>query len=491
MRAVVPIACILACSGTFEDPLPECEDVCVGESGLVRITRAEYRGAVETAFGSSVEIDVERLPVDRRVGAFTSNAFSEISERDLTRYFDAARRVAAQVEVECDECGRELYVRYAPILFRRPADDPGPYVDLFAAISADAGREVAIAAVIETMLQSPLFLYRSEAVPEDAPGALDGYAIANRLASFLWASVPDPSILDAAATGELDDAEGVARVAGRMLDDPRSRAGLTRFHREWLELDTIEGLDPELADAMRAETTAFVQRVFEDGAQLRDLLTDSHAPNDPILAEHYGVELGVDVPGRAGILTQGAFLSAHGRPGYTQPIPRGVFVRTELLCLPIGDPPPGVFAELPAVDPELPAREKLTLATSGDRCTGCHEIINPLGFAFERFDHQGRPRDSDDEGRTIDASGEIIASGDVDGRYRDLPSLMRRFADSEDVQRCMSEQWFRFAMGRAPAAEDERSLAQAYRALHETGSLRDLILELVQTQAFRHRRAPR
>ena len=91
MRTVMLISWIVACSGTFDEPLPECdgvtvhlEAVCVGESGLVRITRAEYRGALETAFGSDVEIDVERLPVDRRVGAFTSNAFSEISERDLT-----------------------------------------------------------------------------------------------------------------------------------------------------------------------------------------------------------------------------------------------------------------------------------------------------------------------------------------------------------------------------------------------------------------------
>lgn len=488
----------------FGDPAtpPECDGVCVGETGLVRITRQEYASAVRAAFGEDLSFNDELLPTDQTAGAFRANSYSNVSERDIVSFSEAALDIANRVDVTSacadqtpEDCGRILFERYAPVLYRRPvrADESAPYAALAAWSFPEDGLVGASSLVIETLLQSPHFLYRPERVPDGEPGRLDGLALATRLAAFLWVSVPDEALLAAAEAGELDTPDGLEAAARRMLDDPKAAAGIGRFHREWLGIGELT-TDDNVRQAMVRETEAFASAVLQsDAPTLEALLTESHAPIDSTLAEHYGVGAGdwVAVPGRSGILTHASVMTAHGRENYTRAVHRGVFLRTEVLCQSFLDPPDDALDNLEDPGEGATDRERLAAATSGEQCIQCHAAINPPGFAFEHYDALGRFREVDADGRPIIASGTLEAAGDATGSFTDAVDLTNRLAGSDILAQCLTRQWFRYVLGRVESEDDRVTLYESNRALTENGGdLRALIVALVRSDAFRYRRAP-
>ena len=112
--------------------------------------------------------------------------------------------------------------------------------------------------------------------------------------------------------------------------------------------------------------------------------------------------------------------------------------------------------------------------------------MDPIGLGFENFDGVGIWRDTE-SGQSVDGSG-VLAETDVDGTFNGARDLERRLAGSPDVERCTTNQWFRFAQGRADTPADACSLDSLGGSFHASGGdLRQLLVALTQTDAFRYR----
>jgi hypothetical protein len=397
--------------------------------------------------------------------------------------------------------------------FRRPLEpaEREALVGLFELGRTDVGFAEGIRLVIQAALQSPQFLYHLELGLPAPDGedvvALGGYELASRLSYFLWDSMPDDELLTAAGDGGLDTPQALREQAERMLDDPRAGDAIASFHHQWLHLDGLAHLeknaeaypafDPALRDAMAQETTRFADWVIRaDDGRLETLLTASYSFVDGPLFALYGIEapadhdpslpLALDPTQRAGLLTQPSVLATHAHADQSSPVHRGKLVRENVLCTPLAPPPPEVDVVPPPVDPNATTRERFDQHRSDPTCAGCHELIDPLGFGFEHYDGIGAWRDTD-AGKPVDATGQVVATEDIDGAFDGAVELAQRLAQSEQVRTCVAEQWFGFAFGRPPAEADACSFDTMAVAFAESDhDIRELLLALVMTDAFRH-----
>jgi hypothetical protein len=191
---------------------------------------------------------------------------------------------------------------------------------------------------------------------------------------------------------------------------------------------------------------------------------------------------------RGGILRLGAVLAAHAKPNQSSPVHRGKFVRERLLCQPLPPPPAGLAITAPDVDPHATTREAFAEHAADPVCATCHDLMDPIGFGFERYDGIGRHRDTD-HGLPIDATGDLADTSDANGPFDGLPELAAKLAASEDVRRCVVTQWFRFGHGRPESEEDRCTLQRLQTVFAASGyRVRDLLVALTQTDAFRYRR---
>ena len=88
------------------------------------------------------------------------------------------------------------------------------------------------------LLTSPHFIYKAES-PE-----LTDVERAHRLSYFLWNSVPDAALLNAARSGTLGK-DPSAQVE-RMLKDARTGRFIDDFTRQWLQLDKVDDFGPDV-----------------------------------------------------------------------------------------------------------------------------------------------------------------------------------------------------------------------------------------------------
>ena len=503
---------------TSGGPEVVCTDFDVAPTPLRRLTRQQYANAIRDVLG--VSIDVSELGADEKAGAFDSNATAAVSSNTVELYRTLAESVAPRAlqdnpsifacEAQAESCWGEFLDQTGRRLFRRPLtdDERGRYLEL-AAGTGDAAHGLRL--IVQAMLQSPAFLYHLEFGVSNGSGdlvPLTGDELASRLSFFLWNSVPDDALLDAAVAGELDTTAVLVEHAERMLDDPRARESIGAFHVQWLGLDHLEDAfkDPavypefsdDLADAMVDETRRFASlTVLQGDGRLETLLTASHSYLTEPLFELYGVEQPASfVPGmpvdldpseRAGLITQAAFLTEHALTNQSGPIQRGVEIRNQFFCDPPPPPPPDANVEPPAPDPNSTTREIFEQHTSEPACAGCHVLIDGIGLGMENYDGVGRHR-SLENGQPVDASGELLST-DVDGAFDGGVELAHRLAQSEQVRECVARQWFRFAFGRLEGDGDVCSLETLHDAFAASDyDVRALLVELVRTDAFRFRR---
>jgi hypothetical protein len=268
------------------------------------------------------------------------------------------------------ECARTLIGNLGRRVFRRPVSDAevasfeATFVDGPGADDFVLGARLTVLA----MLQSASFLYRPEfGTGEGGAGEVElaPHEVASRLSYFVWGSMPDDELLEAAANGELGTAEAVGRQAERLLADPRARQGLSQFFREWLHLSKVVSVDklaedawtPEFREELAESAVRFVyDEVFKSGASAELLLTSNQYPATSRIAELLGVAatsgedwqlVSADPERRAGLLTHPAFLGAYGYGDFPSPVLRGVFIMDRILCAPPAPPPPGVDTSLP------------------------------------------------------------------------------------------------------------------------------------------------
>lgn len=516
-----PLAIALAaCTGTIDTGTvgnPHVQGV--GPSGARRLTRVEYDNTVRDLLGDETRPGFSRLPEDvadpfdndyrtQEASAALVEAAEALAEDVATRAMADPERRAAIVGCtptgpDDGACLRAFIRAFGRRALRRPLTDAE--VEELAAVQAfstEAGDfHVGAGLVIRALLQDPEFLYRIEIgrPVTGRPGLykLSGFEVATRLAYFLWGSTPDDALLDDAAAGLLDTPAGVRAAAARMLQDPRARDRIDRFHALWLGYYQLPHAT-ELTSAMRAETRALVERVvFEQRGDYFELFRAGETFVNDLLADHYGLPApgapsGAWVPydgtGRAGILSHGSFLSVVGKFGDTSPTLRGKLIRERLLCQIIPPPPPNVDVDEPPSSPTSNCKWDRYAAhrESGSSCFGCHAQMDPVGFGLENYDQAGRWRahDNDAPECLIAGEGEVVGVGTFSGP-KDLGRLL---AGSDLLEPCVVRQVFRFAMGRREQDEDEPVLFRLEDLFRASGrSFEALLLDLVGTEAFGYR----
>ncbi len=382
--------------------------------------------------------------------------------------------------------------------------------------------------LVQIVLASPQVVLRQELGVEDPalpPGIrrLTDHELATRLSYSLWGTTPDDALLTRAAEGTLHHDDVLRDEIARMLTGERGQQAIHEFVAHWLELDggTVPSLDvaekdptlypsdsPALRRQMRRELYAFVDWAMEhDGGRISTLLSSRRAYVNGPLAALYGVPHAgadsewewIDLPEgeRAGMLTRAAFLTVFSPANVDSPIRRGAFVRREVLCRPLPPPPADVDDTTPTggLTPDgelLSVREDVTARTSAeDRCVACHQRINPLGFTFGHYDAIGAFRANDiPSGRPIDASGTSIGTASSDDRLEDaMPvadavDLSHLFASDDQPTLCLTDRWIAQTLGTAPL--DPCVLADIRSRALETGAIRDIVVAIVTTDAFRY-----
>jgi hypothetical protein len=352
---------------------------------------------------------------------------------------------------------------------------------------------------VQALLQSPKFLFRVE-----QGGANSRYEVASRLSYFLWETMPDAKLLSAAARGELDSPGGVEKAVRRMVDDPRARAALDEFVSQWLRFDLVLNsvrdrrlypqFNEELAAAMAEETRRTVEDIVWSDRNFFEIFTAPYGFLNADLANLYKLPAPAqefakttypESSGRAGILSQAMFLALTSKPGETSPTVRGYFVRDHFLCQKVPDPPPGTNSSLPPLTADRPmtARQRLSEHVANPVCSGCHRMMDPIGFGLEGFDAIGRARPKERltffptrESR-MEKESTVELTLDTTGSFADMPGaqfsgpaqLGRILAESQRCQECVVKQLFRYAHGRPERDADKDFLASAYSRFKESG----------------------
>ena len=204
---------------------------------------------------------------------------------------------------------------------------------------------------------------------------------------------------------------------------------------------------------------------------------------------------------RAGFLGQALFLTLTSKPDDTAPTGRGLFVREQFLCQQVPPPPPGVDTNLPPVDEAKPVtnRERLAMHATNQMCAGCHSLIDPIGFGFEKFDAIGMRREKHkllfypNRDGCRGPAGQAERSG-AGSRYRGLCRRAREFrvhqprqlgellARTPQCQECIVKQVFRYMAGRLDTPADRPCSARRWRLSKSGFRFKELMVSLVKCE---------
>ncbi len=413
-----------------------------------------------------------------------------------------------------DACAREILAKLARRAWRRPVDDRDldPLLAFYRAGRAADGFEAGIRMALERLLIDPEFLFRIERDPDGiAPGApyrLADLELASRLSFFLWSSIPDDELLDAAARGRLSDPVERERQVRRMLADARSRALVDNFAGQWLSLRSVEGIAPDpnlfpdfdenLREALRRETELFVESQLREDRSVVDLLRADYSFLNQRLARHYGIagvtgshyrRVALPDEQRGGLLGHGSILAATSYGNRTSPVLRAKWLLENVLGTPPAPPPPDI-PPLPgrgAAGEPRTVRERLAQHRRNAACAVCHAPMDPLGFALENFDAVGAWR-TRDAGLPVDASA-VLADGTT---AFDGPAGLRRVLldRSDQFVETVAEKLLTYALGRGMEHYDRSVIRAIVRtAAEDDYRWSSLILGIVESTPFLMRRS--
>ncbi len=504
---------------------------CDGQTATVaarpmrRLTPAQYQNTMRDLLGDSgfvAEYDAtEPVIAERGVRQLRDGAELALTRRDQW----TASVFPCDIDTDQDDaCAAAFIDTFAPRAFRRPLhDDERAWLSqIFLDARAQLGFTDAMEVLAGAVLQAPPMIYLEEqgstveGAPEDIRKLTD-HELASRLSYFLWDTMPDAELREAADAGQLHGEESLRTQVGRMLADPRSEAQLQRLMWTWLQLDggqlhfSLEEApknaqyypeyDPALQDAMRVELEAFVGDVLSGDATFEQLMTSNRAFVNGPLADLYGVDGGpqgadewewVDLPAdqRSGILTRAAFLTVFSNASSQAPIRRGTFTLEEVLCFELGAPPPDVDdSPIEGGDDDGEAktiRETTDARTGEGLCTSCHSAINPVGYTFEHYDAIGRWQDEEVvSGLPVDSSAELVGL-DIDGPVADALELSTHLAASERARACFATRWFEEALGGGVGTLDSCAHDRVTESFVADGDLQELVTAIVLSDSFRH-----
>jgi mono/diheme cytochrome c family protein len=339
-------------------------------------------------------------------------------------------------------CAKRILSTLMRRAYRRPVTgaDLQPIMKFYREGRTDGGFEAGVEMALRAVLVSPEFLFRVEQDPANiAPKTayrISELELASRLSFFIWSSIPDDELLDQAIRGKLRTPAVLEQQVRRMLADPRSRALVDNFAGQWLFLRNLAGVKPDmrlfpdfddnLRQALREETELFFDSIMREDRSVLDLLRAKYTFVNERLAKHYGipnvygsrfrrVELGDDSV-RGGLLGQGSILTLTSYATRTAPVIRGKWILSNILGIPPPPPPATVPAlkENAGIGKVVSMRQRMAEHRANPACSGCHQLMDPIGFALENYDAVGRWRDAEG-GKPIDASGGLPDGSKFEG----------------------------------------------------------------------------
>jgi hypothetical protein len=493
-------------------------------AALRRLLAPQYVNSVRVLLGEQAA-SAAKPPLDASVSGLLAIGSAEIATppASVAAYDDSAREVArAAIEggalapyMDCTPaaaddaaCLEELVRRFGGMAFRRPLSDVevARYVGVGLAGAIERGNfEGALEFALRGMLQSPHFLYIVEiGEVSGSVRTLTPREVATRLSFFLLDATPEPELLDAADRGELADEAGLQKVALQLFERGQAKDTLARLYFELFRLTDLSAQpkdatvfpdwSPELARSMAGETRRLLDHlVWEEDSDFRRLFDADFTFVDQRLASFYGMaavsgagfeqRATAGTQGRAGILGHASILSSTSAALLTSPTNRGKFVREVLLCQTIPPPPPTVSNVLPDQEPGAVAtmRDRLASHAADPACSGCHALMDPIGFALELYDATGAHRTLD-QGLPIDAQSEAEDLGE----FASAADLGKILAEAEDTPRCALRHTWRNAFGRVETEGEEPLVAELEAAFAASGyRMKDLLLRIVLSPAFR------
>ena len=412
-------------------------------------------------------------------------------------------------------CARKIISTLARRAYRRPITDDDLQVPLasYQSGASRGGFEAGLEMAIRSILVSPKFLFRLETQPAgvaaNTPYKVSDIDLASRLSFFLWSSIPDDQLLEAAEKKALSKPDVLMQQVRRMLADPKSRALVDNFAGQWLHIRNVAGHQPSpevlfhyddnLRKAFEQETKLFFESIIRENRSVVDLLDADYTYLNERLARHYGipgifgprfrrVSLPPDSP-RRGILGQGSILMATSYPNRTSPVIRGKWILENIFGAPPPPPPPNVPELKDERDPKkvLPMRELLAAHRKNPACAGCHAQMDQLGFALENFDAIGEWRDIYPSNAKVDASAEL-----PDGTKFNGPAELRKVLvqHSDEFLTTMTEKLLTYALGRGLEAHDQPAVRKIKRdAARDDYRFGSLVQGVVMSTPFQMRTA--
>jgi mono/diheme cytochrome c family protein len=417
-----------------------------------------------------------------------------------------------------EPCAKSILSTLTRRAYRRPAtaQDLEALMGFYEEGRRAGGFEDGIELALRRLLASPKFLVRAEKEPANVPGGrayrISDLELASRLSFFLWSSIPDDELISVASTGRLTNPRVLEQQVRRMLADPRSDALVGNFAGQLLYLRNLQATSPdgvfypdwddELRQSFRRETELFFESIVREDRNILDLLTADYTFVNERLARHYGipnvygshfrrVTLGPELDYRRGLLGKGSFLAVTWTQNFrTSPVKRGVWVLENILGTPPPEPPPNV----PPLEDSaggsgkvLTLREQMTLHRKNQPCAGCHKIMDPIGFALDNFDADGkwRTKQGGDGGAPIDASVALY-----DGQQAAGPAGLRQalLRYSPQFVRMVTEKMMTYALGRGVEYYDMPVLRSIVRdGARDNNRFSAIVLGIVKSAQFQMR----
>jgi hypothetical protein len=539
-----------------------------------RVHVFDYRG-IGTSQGMSGEGDGKlelTLPVKagtRKVGAAFLGATSQRPSLDMVRHFErtslennsiaqlqyppvigflriqgpfmpsrpqdsrSLRKILVCRPLEPNEeeaCARQILTTLSRRAYRRPvtATDVAPLMAFYQEGRKAGAFEDGIELALRRILSSPQFLVRTEKEPPTAAAGqnyrITDLELASRLSFFLWSSIPDDELIEAASADRLRDPAVLERQVRRMLADPRAESLVKNFGAQYLYLRNLDATSPagvfypdwdhELREGFRRETELLFDSIIREDRNIVDLLTADYTFLNERLAKHYGipnisgahfrrVPLGREFDYRRGLLGQGSFLSITWVQNFrTSPVKRGVWVLENILGTPPPEPPPNVpplEETKDGPDKILTLRERMTLHRQVQPCAGCHAIMDNIGFALENFDADGkwRTRERLLAGAGASGSGNVVAEAPLnvavelyDGQKAGGPSELRAalLRYSPQFVRTFTERMMTYALGRGVEYFDMPTIRTIVRdAEKRDNRFGAIVMGIINSPAFQMR----
>ena len=441
-------------------------------------------------------------------GPYDATGIGETPSRD--KIF-VCRPSSAQDE---EPCATKILSTLARRAYRRPLieDDIQTLLAFYKAGHNEGGFEAGIGSALERILVGPEFLFRIEVDPEnvapDTAYPISDLELASRLSFFLWSSIPDDQLLELAEGGKLQDPVVLEQQVRRLLKDSRSKALVSNFAAQWLQLRSLRAINPDqdvfpyfeenLREAFRVETELFFESLLREDRSVLELLSANYTFVNERLARHYGIpdvygshfrRVELETEERRGLLGKGSILALTSYANRTSPVLRGKWVLENLLGTPPPPPPPNIpdLVESDKDGQAFSMREAMEQHRANPACATCHNVMDPLGFALENFDGIGTWRTTD-AGDPIDSSG-VLPDGTP---FRGPAELQRVLLESksEEFVATATERLLTYALGRGVESYDAPAIRSIIReAAPKNYRWSSLILGIVKSAPFQMRRS--